>query len=244
MWWLARRDNLGEALLTGSFENAELAFARRFLKSGMVVLDVGAHHGLYTLLASKLVGKDGKVYAFEPSSRERRALRLHLALNRCGNVAVQPVAVARSDGESEFHVVDGSETGCNSLKPPNVASGTSPTTVRAVSLDSWMQRENVSTVDFIKLDVEGAELEALEGASLLLERRPRPMAVVEVQDVRTAPWGYRAKEIVSLLESKGFVWFELLRDGSRKRLETNGDVFDGNFAACPDELLGQMEDGV
>src|SRR5215469_7846008 len=51
--WLLRKDNLGEPLLTGTFESAELAFVERFLKQGMTVLDLGAHHGLYTLLASK-----------------------------------------------------------------------------------------------------------------------------------------------------------------------------------------------
>jgi FkbM family methyltransferase len=235
--WLVRRDDLGEHLLFGRFENAELAFVRRFLKPGMAVLDIGAHHGLYTLLASKQVGRVGKVFAFEPSPRERRSLRCHLILNHCWNVAVQPFAVARDDGKAELHVVQGSQTGCNSLRPPDVAGATLMASVRTVSLDSWVQRENVARVDFIKLDVEGAELEVLEGAHRLLERRPRPVALVEVQDVRTAPWGYRAREILRLLETKGYTWLELSADGSMRRLDTSREEFDGNFVACPEEVL-------
>ena len=63
-------------------------------------------------------------------------------------------------------------------------------------------------MDFIKLDVEGAELDVLKGADLLLNRRPRPVILAEVQDVRTQPWGYRARDIQHL-SHKGYKWFRL-----------------------------------
>src|SRR6202166_2263762 len=72
-WWVMRNDNVGKPLLSGNFEKAEMAFVERFLRPGMIVLDLGAHHGLYSLLASKIVGAEGRVFAFEPSPRERRA---------------------------------------------------------------------------------------------------------------------------------------------------------------------------
>ena len=78
VWWLAHNDHVGQPIRKGTFEPNELAFVERFVRSGMTVLDVGAHHGLYTLLASKKVGPTGKVFAFEPSQRERRVLRRHL----------------------------------------------------------------------------------------------------------------------------------------------------------------------
>jgi FkbM family methyltransferase len=56
-------------------------------------LDIGAHHGLYTLLASRRVGRRGMVVAFEPSPRERRRLAKHLRVNRCANVEVEACAV-------------------------------------------------------------------------------------------------------------------------------------------------------
>src|SRR5271154_1923841 len=85
-WWLVRRDNAGMPISQGEFEPGEIAFVTRLLKPGMTVLDVGAHHGLYTLLASKRVGPEGKVFAFEPATRERTALLQHSRLNRCKNV--------------------------------------------------------------------------------------------------------------------------------------------------------------
>lgn len=233
--WLLRKDNLGEPLLTGTFESAELAFVERFLRPGMTMLDLGAHHGLYTLLASKRVGSRGKVIAFEPSPRERRALLLHLILNRCTNVKVQGLAVGNENTEASLFVVEGNQTGCNSLRPPDVLSGTFPARVRVIRIDDWLDKQKFRQIDFVKLDVEGAELEALKGASRLLERRPRPVILAEVQDVRTIPWGYRAKEILLHLHEKGYKWFSGLVDGAVEELDLSAKKFEGNFIACPTE---------
>ena len=72
-WWLPRKDNLGEPLLAGTFETNEIAFVGGFLQPGMTVLDLGAHHGVYTILASKRVAPGGRVFAFEPSPRKENA---------------------------------------------------------------------------------------------------------------------------------------------------------------------------
>lgn len=235
-WWLARNDHVSKPLIERQFETEELSFARRFLQPGMTVLDIGAHHGLYTLLASKRIGPAGKVIAFEPSQRERRALRRHLALNRCKNVTTQELALGSETGEREFYIVEEWADGCNSLRPPALDAKTSLVRVRVDRLDDVLQRLNVDHVDFIKLDVEGAELAVLKGAPRLLERRPRPVILAEVQDIRTQPWGYPAKDIIRHLSDKGFRWLRLHEDGSVGDLDLTSEVFDGNFVAWPEEL--------
>jgi FkbM family methyltransferase len=238
--WLLRKDNLGEPLQTGTFEPAELAFVERFLRPGMTMLDLGAHHGLYTLLASKRVGSRGKVIAFEPSPRERRALLLHLILNRCTNTKVQGLAVGNENTEATLFVVEGKQTGCNSLRPPDVLSGTFPARVRVIRIDDWLNKQKFRQIDLVKLDVEGAELEALKGAPRLLERRPRPVILVEVQDVRTIPWGYRAREILTHLSDMGYKWFSLSANGAVQELDLRSDDFEGNFIACPPERRSEI----
>jgi FkbM family methyltransferase len=234
-WFLARSDYMGAAVVFGVFELAESAFVGRFIRPGMTVLDIGAHHGFYTLFFSKLVGSSGKVIAFEPSPRERRALRLNVGLNRCKNVVIQGLALGESEGESNLYVVNHYETGCNSLQPPAFPAAISIVPVHVISLDQWLAAHHPESVDFIKLDVEGGELSVLQGAERLLERRPRPVILAEVQDIRTQPWGYRAQEIISFLSDKGYRWFSISADGSLAPLEVFAESFDGNFVACPEE---------
>ena len=83
----------------------------------MTVVDVGAHHGLYILLASKCVGWHGRVVAIEPSPRERLRLEKHLGLNRSSNVELIPKAVGADSAEAELYVVEHFNDVCNTLRP-------------------------------------------------------------------------------------------------------------------------------
>jgi FkbM family methyltransferase len=237
--WILRDNAIGDSLLNGGFEDPERHFVERFVKRGMTVLDLGAHHGLYTLLAAKRVGAEGKVIAFEPSARERRALRLHALLNRRFNISIQSVAVGHIEGEIDLHVAHARDSGCNSLRSPaaDVGPELSRQRVRTVRLDEWLGQANVGKIDFIKLDVEGGELDALRGAGRLLEERPRPLILAEVQDVRTKPWGYFAREIIRYLENREYEWFSFGEDGSPVELDVKRDDYEGNFLACPKESL-------
>ena len=243
-WWLARNDHVGKPVREGTFERAELAFVERFIQPGMTVLDLGAHHGLYTLLASKRVGAAGKVYAFEPSPRERKALRQHLILNLCRNVVLKEFALGNENTASDLFVVDDWAVGCNSLRPPEVTERTSLVRVEVVRLDDWLGEQKIGRVDFVKIDVEGSELAALEGATRLLERPPRPTILAEVQDIRTQPWGYPAKRIIDYLGGKGFKWFSLRGEGCIEELDVSANEFDGNFVACPEESLEALRKAV
>jgi FkbM family methyltransferase len=231
-------------LLAGTFEQAEFAFVERFLQHGMTVLDVGAHHGLYTLLASKRVGPSGRVIAFEPSPRERKALRLHLTLNRCRNVIIQEEAIGEENGDSLLHIVEGWASGCNSLEPPSAIIGASASLlhVRVAKLDDWLAANHLEHVDFIKLDIEGAELSALKGATRLLEGPPRPIILAELQDVRTAPWGYRAKEAVAFVKRHGFRWFTPMPNGTLATMQEDVEHYEGNFVAVPEERFGELKE--
>lgn len=239
-WWLARNDVCGRAILDGGFERTESRFVETFLRPGMTVLDIGAHHGFYTLLASHKVGPRGRVIAFEPSPRERKFLLRHLSLNRCKNVSVESFALGSQEVEADFFLVEGEETGCNSLRPPNVNEATRALGVLVRRLDDCLQRQGIQHVDFIKMDVEGAELEVLRGATELLRRRPRPVILCEAENIRTQPWGYRPSEIIVFLRRFNYLWFQPLPDRKLKAIPDEQDEFDGNFVGVPEERMEQI----
>jgi FkbM family methyltransferase len=240
-WWLVRNDYCSFAIASGSFEKEETHFVEHFLRGGMTVLDIGAHHGYYTLLASKRVGRHGRVIAFEPSPRERKFLERHMSLNRCENVNIEALALGSASGEADLFVVDGTETGCNSLRPPSVTQSVRGFRVPLEQLDVYLEHKGVEKVDFIKLDAEGGELEILKGATKLLGRVPRPLILAEVQDVRTQPWGYEAREIIRFLSQRDFHWYRMQADGGLSALPLEESAYDGNFVAVPAERGGDVK---
>ena len=239
-WWLLRNDQISATLLEDSFENAEHQFVEGFLQPGMTFLDIGANQGYYTLLSSQKVGPRGKVLAFEPSPREIRRLKLHLWLNRCKNVEVLASALGATEGTTELHVVLGSESGCNSLRPPDVSQPTALLPVPVERLDDVLKARRIARVDFIKLDVEGAELSVLQGARELLRRAPRPVILSEVQDIRTKPWGYEAREVILSLCELGYEWFQPKPNGQIEKIPVDCKSYDGNFVAVPRERIPSL----
>jgi FkbM family methyltransferase len=238
IWWLSDDDLPGQTLyFSGAYkdEEAERRFVERYLRAGMTVLDIGAHHGFYTLLASRIVGGRGRVIAFEPSPRESARLRLHLRMNFCRNARAEALALAGENGAAQFYVVEKGDTGRNGLRRAEVyAESVREVTVRKMRLDDYLAQGGIQGTDFIKLDAEGAELSILQGAERLLERTPRPVILCELRESCCKPWGYAARQVHDLLAARGFQWFTAKDDG---RLAPTGaqSEFDGNFVAIPRE---------
>jgi FkbM family methyltransferase len=242
-WFLAWKDHVSERVVRQhDFEVAEQEFVRRFLRPGMTVLDVGAHNGLYSVQASKAIGKSGRVIAFEPSPRERGRLKWNLRVNFCGNVRIEPCAVGSREGTAELFVTLNDSTGCNSLRPPHEEAGpTRPLTVPLTTLDAYLARNGVGRVDFVKLDIEGGELEVLKGAEALFSRRPRPVVMAEIATKRTQQWGYRSVEICTFLAERGYGWFSIGPGGDLSPCPPQ-DCYDDNLVAVPEEGSDRVAD--
>jgi FkbM family methyltransferase len=243
-WWLAEKSALDHELIYNEFEQMETRFVERLLRPGMTVVDVGAHHGLYTLLVSKRVGRKGRVIAFEPSPRECERLEKHLRLNRCSNTELLPCALGEDPGDADLYLVDGFQDWCNSLRPPPIDEPIRTMRVSVQRLDDVLAESGVTKVDFIKLDVEGAELSVLRGARKLLLRESRPAILAEVQDIRTQPWGYAAREIIQFLICMHYRWFAIAAKGALLPISCDQETYDANLVALPvertEEFLGLL----
>lgn len=232
-WWFSSNDFVSDAIFEGSFERRERAFVQRFLEPGMVMIDVGAHHGLYALIAARAVGPSGRVVAFEPSPRERRRLERHCRINRMRHVIIEPLAVGAEPGQATLFIPSRKDSGFNSLQPADdVRSHAEPVAVELTTIDGYLARSPIDRVDLIKLDIEGGELNALKGASETIAAK-KPVVLCEVEDERTLPWGYKAEEIIDLLEAQGYSWFVPRPGGGLAPSTARGTDPGTNLVAMP-----------
>jgi FkbM family methyltransferase len=232
-------DVMGGNLRSGDYEEGERRFVEWFLEPGMTMVDVGAHGGFYTLLAARQVGAQGHVVAFEPSPRERRRLLLNLRLNRARNVVVSDAAVGARSGRSEFFVVAGRQTGFNSIRLPGIDQPVRRLNVPLVTLDGYLMSAGVESVDLVKLDVEGGELDVLRGSPRVFESRPRPIVLCEVSDARTTAWGYRASDIYDFLAEAEYSWFSTDTAGRLHACKPRSGYHE-NLVAVPPERLNRV----
>jgi FkbM family methyltransferase len=238
-WWLARDSALDERLIHASFEERETLFMQRVLRPGMTVVDAGAHHGFYTLLASRLVGRTGRVVAFEPSPRERKRWRAHVRINLCRNAEIHACALGDDDHEQNLCVVQGREDWCNSLREPHVGGQYIPVRVQVKRLDEVLGELQVPELHVLKLDVEGAELSVLRGARETL-LSSRPVILAEVQDLRTRAWGYHAQDLIDFLTERGYSWFAITSCGALRLASTRRSFYSANLVALPAEHIQEF----
>lgn len=151
----------GAGCWLGSYEHEAQQIFASLIKPGGVVFDVGANVGFYTLLASELVGPNGRVYAFEPLPDNLKYLQRHLEINHITNAAVIPAAVSESCGTGSF------EEGPS--RPASRLSKRGRLRVDVVALDALVSRGELPAPDFMKMDIEGGEALALSGARTILE---------------------------------------------------------------------------
>lgn len=197
-------DRVERHLAFGSYERHELRVMKRLLRAGDVMIDAGAHVGYFALHAAKWVTPSGSVHAFEPAAANARRLRRNAELNGLDNLLVREAAVAETTGTTTFfEVVHEGESGWGSLMI-DPSETTREVRVPAVALDDYVGTNSLSP-RLIKLDVQGAEMSALQGAKTTLQTH-RPAVLCEVVDVY---WGASqttvTADIFRFMESLGYV---------------------------------------
>jgi len=143
------------------------------LKEGGVALDLGANIGYYALLESKLVGNNGLVYAVEPVLNNLRLLKKNIELNHMNNVNTYNLAMGRED-KAQVEIYMRSKGNLSSLTPlsPEYGKIVATEQVKMRSVDTFVRQEIGRTPDFIRMDVEGYELEILEGMKETMREKP------------------------------------------------------------------------
>jgi FkbM family methyltransferase len=173
------------------------------IRPGNVVYDIGANVGFFSLIASKLVSSAGAVYTFEPVSENGDSINRNITLNRLQNVRFFEVAVGGSSGSADLFLTDWDGGSTLSTSAVKTAQPLSRRTVRVVALDSFIQAEGLRRPDFVKIDVEGVELELLEGMSGTLAET-KPVLLYEIDDGDRASFERRWKELDTYVAEFGY----------------------------------------
>ncbi len=181
------------------WEPVETEIFRQHIKEGMIVLDVGAYIGIYSLLASKLVGSEGKVYAFEPSPESLGVLQKNIQLNNCKNVQVFGKAVTDKTGYTTFHIIPDNLASSSMFKDYSyLGSIRNPQIeVPTITLDEAVGDEKV---DFIKMDIEGGEPKALHGMPKIIKNSPNLEMIIEVYPQGLVGIGSSLEEYIGFLQ--------------------------------------------
>jgi FkbM family methyltransferase len=144
------------------------------------------------------VGSEGYVYAFDPGESLLLTLRRNIQLNALNNIEVLPVAVGNDKGCYSYYPpssTDNQGTGSLIHDPTGKSRSTTPIQVNMVRLDDFCEERKINKVDFIKIDVEGFDLEVLKGSRTILLNNPHVVVMVELADDNLKAMGIGANDI-------------------------------------------------
>jgi FkbM family methyltransferase len=211
------------------FERPEVEFILKMLEPGMTFFDIGANIGVFSVAAGKTLQEtQSSIYAFEPCPATFAILEKNLQENGLAGVRAYSLAVSERSGEASLYVNAAMKDGLNSLEDPSHgdAEVVGTVAVRVTTLDEFIAKHEIPSVDVMKVDVEGAELLVFRGARGLLSREDAPLILYEGYSWCTAGFHYHPVEIMWLLEALGFEIFVLDATSGRVRQREPGESYD------------------
>lgn len=163
--FLDSKDSLN-LFVNGDWEPIETELFKTKIKEGNVVLDMGAHIGYYTLIAARIVGDRGMVYAFEPDIDNFNTLQKNIEINGYKNVKLIQGAVSNKTGKAKLYL---SEDNKGDHRIYDSHDNRNFIEIETIRLDDYF-KNNTSKIDFIKMDIQGAEWAAIQGMPDLLKK--------------------------------------------------------------------------
>jgi FkbM family methyltransferase len=179
------------------------------IRPGDTVVDVGGNVGIWCMTAARGCGEQGVVHVFEPQEENYGRLQENLRLNQITNVYAHRLAASDKVGEAEFFAATVGNSGLGRLAARTGVLAPDGK-VETVTLDQYLSELGVRIVDFLKIDVEGAEALVLSGARRYLSDAG-PMVMFEMNPELSSAFGVRARELGDMLQACGYSIFECVQ---------------------------------
>ena len=188
-----------------TYENDELNMQLRLIRPENCIFDIGANYGWFSLHVAKAF-PDATIYSFEPIPYTFASLSENIKLNNLKNIIYNEVGLSDKKGTFDFYY-DASSSGNASLKNVAEKSSIAVMKCKVQTLDDFLSAKNIS-VDYIKCDIEGAELFAFKGGIETIKKY-KPIIFTEMLRKWSAQFNYHPNEIISLLSALNYSCFEL-----------------------------------
>lgn len=240
------KGQIARAIFYKWFERNEIKIFSNLIRPGMIIIDAGANIGLYSLIAGKLVGNNGKVISFEPSKETYLRLTNNIKLNKLFNVIPVNCGLGDTPNEQLFLRQDIGNLDAERylfpsntpplLKLQNINEINTQELIQVDTLDNYCLKNSIEKIDLIKIDTEGFEFYILKGASNMLINNPEVIILMECTPLGTARASTSQEEVFDLLRSydfKIFYWSDNLNDF----LSDEGIYSAGDLWVCKSKSL-------
>ncbi|MGZ3710862.1 MAG: FkbM family methyltransferase, partial [Bdellovibrionota bacterium] len=185
------RDHIQQQIyFFGAYEPVEINLLLSLIQPGSTIVDAGANIGFYSLMMAQKAGPSGEVHAFEPIPETFALLTRHVSLNKnIGKIHANRLALWNKTETLQFNLGEQHEHNCGGYSAASGEKGGRMVSCNAVTLSEYFRAAGLARLDVLKMDIEGAELSALEGALELIGRF-RPIICLEVCRSTCQAFGY------------------------------------------------------
>ncbi|MFQ5513649.1 MAG: FkbM family methyltransferase [Myxococcota bacterium] len=197
----------------GCYQPGATALLKRRVRTGAIVVDVGAHIGYFTLLLARCVGPEGRVYAFEPDAESFALLERNVAANGYQNVVLEHAAVGSRSGRLRMFRSQDNAADHRTYDPGDPRRGAE---VRSVSLDEYF-RDREEEIALVKIDVQGFETVVLAGMKRLVEQKAISDLLIEFWPEGLSSAGSRPRDLLDALAGCGYRIWEIEEAGGELR---------------------------
>ncbi len=205
----------------GQYEKAISNIASRLINSGDTCIDVGANFGWYTTLMAKLCGRDGSVHSFEPVPQTFRELDANVSLSGYKNITINQNALGDRRDTITIRIPKGEPTGHASIASKSDGKDAA-FECEMLTLDDYFTENGIGTVNFVKVDVEGAEMIFLKGAGRLFTQPIPPVILMEMALNQSKHFDYLPNDLIEFIRSKGDYIFFAVDESSCSLAQIDG----------------------
>ena len=215
----------------GEYENDTNLVLKEYVKPGMTVIEAGANNGSESVIIAHLLGPTGHLFAFEPFEKVARILNINILINNCDSIiTLEKLALGSSEETIEFYIPKENVSNQGEASKYPFSSTFDSIHVKQTKLDQWVKTKNVSRVDFIKMDVQGAEMDILEGARNTIKLM-KPVIYLEADAIQSSNGNSNLDTLYRNLIELDYEIYTYIDNKKTKLLYNN--IMSGNWLAIP-----------